>query len=99
MPWGCPMGPAATPPRANRPLTVDFRDDATSCQRLKDGPALVECGRAFLLALGLQRKQKATCHGGACLPRHAPYVRVRLGGVTIWRLQGTTGRAVCTVRP
>jgi hypothetical protein len=42
---------------------------------------------AFLLALGVQLKHQATCRGGGCLTRHSHYVRVRLGGVTIWRLQ------------
>jgi hypothetical protein len=32
-------------------------------------------------------------------PRHSRYVRVRLGGVTIWRIQCTTCRAVFTVLP
>jgi hypothetical protein len=54
---------------------------------------------AFLLSLGFQLKHKATCRGGGYLTRHSHYVRVRLGGLTIWRLQCTTCRAVFTVRP
>jgi hypothetical protein len=54
---------------------------------------------AFLLALGLQLKHKATCRGGGCLTRHSHYLRVRLGGLTIWRLQCTTCKAVFTVLP
>jgi hypothetical protein len=54
---------------------------------------------AFLLSLGLQLKHKATCRGGGCLTRHSHYLRVRLGGITIWRLQCTTCRAVFTVLP
>ena len=54
---------------------------------------------AFLLSLGFQLKHKATCHGGGCLTRHSHYVRVRLGGVTIWRIQCTTCKAVFTVLP
>jgi hypothetical protein len=54
---------------------------------------------AFLLSLGFQLKHKATCRGGGCLTRHSHYVRVRLGGVTIWRLQCTTCRAVFTILP
>ena len=54
---------------------------------------------AFLLALGFQLKHKATYEGGGCLTRHSHYVRSRLGGLTIWRLQCTTCRAVFTVRP
>src|SRR5215471_3850857 len=93
------MGTAAKPTRENRTITVDFRDDATYFRLLKDGKAFVECVLAFLLALGFQLKHKATCDGGGCLTRHSHYVRVRLGGVTIWRIQCTTCRAVFTVLP
>jgi hypothetical protein len=93
------MGTAATPTRENRTITVDFRDDATSFHLLADGKAFVECVLAFLFALGFQLKHKATCGGGGCLTRHSHYVRVRLRGVTIWRLQCTTCRAVFTVLP
>src|SRR5499425_470851 len=85
--------------RDNRTITVDFRDDATYYQLLGDGKMFIECGLAFLLALGFQLKHKATCRGGGCLTRHSHYVRVRLGGITIWRIQCTTCRAVFTVLP
>src|SRR5918992_906942 len=93
------MGTAAKPTRDNRTITVDFRDEATYFRLLKDGKAFVECVLAFLLALGFQLKHKATCDGGGCLTRHSHYVRVRLGGVTIWRLQCMRCRAVFTVLP
>src|SRR5262247_3684034 len=93
------MGTAATPTRENRTLTVDFQNETTYFQLLGDGKAFVECVLAFLLALGFQLAHKATCHGGGCLTRHSHYVRVRLGGVTIWRLQCTACRAVFTVLP
>src|SRR5262249_9099349 len=35
----------------------------------------------------------------SCLPRHSHYIRVRLGGVTIWRIQCTTCKTVFTVLP
>src|SRR5438874_5261245 len=54
---------------------------------------------AFILALGFQLKHKATCHGGGCLTRHSHYMRVRLGGLTIWRVQCTSCKAVFTVLP
>jgi hypothetical protein len=85
--------------RANRTLTVDFQNETTYFQLLGDGKAFVECVLAFLLAFGFQLAHKATCHGGGCLTRHSHYVRVRLGGVTIWRLQCTACRAVFTVLP
>jgi hypothetical protein len=52
-----------------------------------------------VLSLGFQLKHKATCSGGGGLTRHSHYLRVRLGGLTIWRLQCTTCRAVFTVLP
>jgi hypothetical protein len=91
------MEKAAT--RANRTITVDFQTEATYFQLLGDGKAFVECVLAFLLALGFQLLHKATCRGGGCLTRHSHYARIRLGGLTIWRLQCTTCRAVFTVLP
>ncbi len=85
--------------RENRTITVDFQNEATYYQLLGDGKAFVECVLAFLLALGFQLKHKATCQGGGCLTRHSHSLRVRLSGVTLWRLQCTTCRAVFTVLP
>jgi hypothetical protein len=85
--------------RENRTITVDFRNEATYFQLLGDGKAFLECVLAFLMALGFQLKHKATCRGGGCLTRHSHYARIRLGGLTIWRLQCTTCRAVFTVLP
>jgi hypothetical protein len=85
--------------RENRTITVDFRDEATYFHLLGDGKAFLECVLAFMLSLGFQLIHKATCDGGGCLTRHSHYVRVRLGGVTIWRIQCTTCRAVFTVLP
>src|SRR5215468_6519637 len=93
------MSTAAKRTRENRTITVDFRDEATYLQLLGDGKAFVEFVFAFLLALGFQLLHKATCDGGGCLTRHSHYARVRLGGVTIWRIQCTTCKAVFTVLP
>lgn len=93
------MGTAANPTRDNRTITVDFRDEATYFHLLGDGKAFLECVLAFLMALGFQLKHKATCDGGGCLTRHSHYARVRLGGVTIWRVQCTRCKAVFTVLP
>jgi len=60
---------------------------------------LLECVLAFVMALGFQLAHKATCRGGGCLTRHSHYARVRLGGLTIWRIQCTTCKAVFTVLP
>src|SRR3989441_11325146 len=93
------MSTATKQTRENRTITVDFRDDTTYVQLLGDGKAFVEFVCAFLLALGFQLAHKATCSGGGCLTRHSHYARVRLGGLTIWRVQCTTCRAVFTVLP
>ena len=93
------MRNAAHQTHANRTITIDFHNEATYGQLLGDGKAFVECVLAFLLALGFQLAHKATCRGGGCLTRHSHYARVRLGGVTIWRLQCTTCKAVFTVLP
>src|SRR5215469_16541863 len=93
------MGTAAKPTRENRTITVDFRSEATYFQLLGDGKAFLECVLAFVLSLGFQLAHKATCRGGGCLTRHSHYARVRLGGLTIWRIQCTTCRAVFTVLP
>jgi hypothetical protein len=85
---------AAKQTRDNRTITVDFRDEATYFQLLGNGKAFVELVVAFILSLGFQLAHKATCNGGWCLTRHSHYARVRLGGLTIWRVQCTTCKAV-----
>src|SRR5713101_1183982 len=93
------MGTAAKPTRENRTITIDFQNETTYFQLLGDGKAFVEWVLAFILSLGFQLKHKAACRGGGCLTRHSHHVRVRLGGVTIWRLQCTRCKAVFTVLP
>jgi len=93
------MDQAAKPTRQNRTITVDFQDEATYFQLLGDTQAFVECVLAFLLALGFQLLHKASCREGGSLTRHSHYARVRLGGLTLWRVQCTTCKAVFTVLP
>ncbi len=85
--------------RENRTITIDFHDETTYFRLLDDGKAFVELVTAFILSLGFQLKHKATCRGDGCLTRHSHYVRVRLGGLTIWRVQCTRCKAVFTVLP
>src|SRR5438445_3939697 len=92
------MGQAAKPTRENRTITIDFQNEATYYQLLGDGKAFLECVLAFLLSLGFQLTHKATCGGGG-LTRHSRDVLVRLGGVSIWRIQCTTCKAVFTILP
>jgi hypothetical protein len=93
------MDKAATQTRTNRTITIDIQNKATYLQLLGEGKAFLECVLAFVLAIGFQLTHKATCNGGGCLTRHSHYVRVRLGGVTIWRIQCTRCKAVFTVLP
>ncbi len=93
------MGTAAKPTRENRTITVDFQNETTYFQLLGNGKAFLELVTACILSLGFQLKHKATCRGGGCLTRHSHYLRLRLGGVTIWRIQCTTCKAVFTVLP
>src|SRR6516165_11960165 len=93
------MRTTARQTRDNRTITVDFQNEATSFRLLGDGKAFVECVRASLLSLGFQLSHKASCSGGGCLTRHSHYARMRRGGLTIWRMQCTSGKAVCTVLP
>jgi hypothetical protein len=93
------MEQAATPTRQNRTITVDFQDEATYFQLLGDTKAFVEFVLAFILSLGFQLLHKGSCSGGGSLTRHSHYARIRLGGLTIWRVQCTTCKAVFTVLP
>jgi hypothetical protein len=93
------MGNTAQRTRHNRTITIDFQDEATYFRLLDEGKAFVECVLAFLLSFGFQLTHTATCRGGGCLTRHSHYVRVRLGGLTIWRIQCTRCKAVFTVLP
>src|SRR5918995_1396961 len=93
------MCKSARQTRENRTLPVDFHDERTYFQLLGDGKAFVEFVLAFLLALGVQLKHQTTCDGGGCLTRHSHYMRVRGGGVTLWRVQCTTCKAVFTILP
>jgi hypothetical protein len=93
------MGTAAKRTRENRTIPVEFRDAATYVCLIAAGKAFLEGVIACLLSLGCQRQHKATGHGGGGRTRHAHDARIRLGGVTSWRLQGTTCQAVFTGLP
>src|SRR5216684_6674925 len=93
------MAQAAKAPRQNRTLTVDFHDEATYSQLLGDTKAFIEFVLAFILSIGFQLTHKSTCDGGGGLTRHSHYARIRLGGLTIWRIQCTSCKTVFTVLP
>ena len=85
--------------RDNRTITVDFHDETTYLKLLDDRRAFIEFVLAFLLALGFQLKHQVACGGGGCLTRPSHDARVRLGGLTIWRIQCPACKAVVTVLP
>src|SRR5256885_5426594 len=93
------MGQTAKVTRVNRPIPVDFHDETTYVALLGNTTAFVEFVLAFLLSTGFQLLHKASCSAGGRLTRHSHYARVRLGGLTIWRVQCTTCQAVFTVLP
>jgi hypothetical protein len=93
------MGHAAKPTRHNRTLTIDFHDERTYAEILGNPKAFVEFVLACILSLGFQLLHKASCSEGGSLTRHSHYARLRLGGLTIWRIQCTACKAVFTVLP
>jgi hypothetical protein len=93
------MGQTAKRTRENRTITIDFHDETTNCALVGNTKAFVEFVLAFLLALSFQLNHKASCSEGSRLTRHSHYARVRLGGLTLWRVQCTICKAVFTVLP
>jgi hypothetical protein len=93
------MGNAIKLTRQNRTITVDFHDETTYFALLADTKVFVEFVLAFILSIGFQLHHQASCNGSGCLTRHSHYARVRLGGLTIWRIQCTSCKAVFTVLP
>src|SRR6266852_8945095 len=93
------MGQSARPTRENRTITVDFHDETTYFALVGNTKAFVEFVLAFILSIGFQLTHKASCSEGGGLTRHSHYARVRLGGLTLWRIQCITCKAVFTVVP
>jgi hypothetical protein len=93
------LAKSATQTRHNRTITVDFHDETTYAHLLDNGKAFLEWVLAFILSIGFQLAHQGTCKGGGCLTRHSHDIRIRLGGITIWRLQCTRCKAVFTVLP
>jgi hypothetical protein len=93
------MAQAAKPTRHNRTITVDFHNEATYFALCSAGKVFIEFVLAFFLSLGFQLLHKPSCSADGSLTRHSHYARVRLGGLTIWRIQCTTCKAVFTVLP
>ena len=92
------MSKPVPPSRQNRTITVDFNLEQTYHRLCHDGPRFIDFVVAFILSIGLQLKHKCGCSKGR-LTRHSHYVRARINGLTIWRIQCTRCRAVFTVLP
>jgi hypothetical protein len=93
------MDHAAKPIRHHRTITVNCRDEAPYFALLGTTKAFVAFVLAFLLALGVQLTHTASCRAAGSLTRHSHDARIRLGGLTRWRVQCTACTAVCTVLP
>src|SRR5262245_42633775 len=93
------MGQTAKQPRQHHTLTVDFHNETTYFALLGNTKAFIEFVLASTLSPGSQLTHKASCSEGGPLTRHSHYIRVRLGGLTIWRIQCTRCKAVFTVLP
>lgn len=93
------MGHTAKPTHENRTITVDFHDETPYFALVGHTKAFVEFVLAFILSIGLQLNHKTPCGAGGCLTRHSHDAQVCLGGLTIWRLQCTTGTVVFPVLP
>ena len=92
------MSKPVPPSRQNRTITVDFNLEQTYHRLCHDGPRFIDFVVAFILSIGLQLKHKCNCPSER-LTRHSHYVRARINGLTIWRIQCTGCRAVFTVLP
>ena len=72
--------------RENRTLTIDFENE-DNYKLIPNGKAFIEFVVAFIISIGFQLYHKPGCSRGFSLPRHSHYVRARLIGVPIWRIQ------------
>ena len=85
--------------RTNRTIVVDFQDEDTYHSLCRYGRAFIEFVVAFIMSLGFQLRHKCDCPGGFSLTRHSHYMRVRLNGLVIWRIQCKRCKAVFTILP
>ncbi len=85
--------------RTNRTIVVDFQDEDTYHSLCRDGRSFIEFVVAFIMSIGFQLRHKRDCPGGFSLTRHSHYMRVRLNGLVIWRIQCKHCKAVFTVLP
>ncbi len=85
--------------RTNRTIVIDFQDEATYHSHCHNGRTFIEFVVAFIISIGFQLRHKYDCPGGFDLTRHSHYMRVRLNGLVIWRIQCTRCKAVFTVLP
>jgi len=83
----------------NRTFVVDFIDPNRYQELILNGQAFITFVTLFILELGFKLHHKPGCSGGCDLTRHSHYSRVRIGNLTIWRVQCKHCKAVFTVLP
>ncbi len=84
--------------RSNRSVTVNFKSKSKYYSLIENAEAFIGFVTAFILSAGCLRHYEG-CGGKGSLTRHSHYVRVRLNGVPIWRVQCTECGAVFTILP
>ncbi len=86
-------------PRKNRTVHVDFNDKSTYFKLIEDGSFFLEFVVAYVLSIGFQLVHHGHCSGQSAFKRHSHYARVRLGGLTIWRIQCCECKATFSILP
>ena len=79
-------------------MTVNFENKKKYFSLIENAAAFIEFVTAFIMSAGCLRHYEG-CSGKRSLTRHSHYVRVRLNGVPIWRVQCTECGAVFTILP
>lgn len=83
----------------NRTIVIDFADENQYEDVISNCTVFIEFVIAYILSIGFQVVHNKYCTGGNCFTRHSHYLRVRCGGITIWRMQCKTCKAVFTIIP
>lgn len=85
--------------RKNRTVHVDFHNEAAYYDLIDNGPVFLDYVIAYVLSIGFQFFHKKHCSCKSSFKRHSHYARIRLGGITIWRIQCCECKATFTILP
>ncbi len=83
--------------RENRTVTVNSETENSYYQLVTDSRAFIEFITGFIMSIVFHLKHRDGCTGGFFLTRHSHYIRDRLNGVPVWRIQCEKCGAVFTV--